>query len=147
MIRKIFVYFNKGKTVFLWIYTKRCVEAVHLSGLLLVWIAGNQDEGVHLVLIRFFAGPGGQPDVYKELCLFHPVDHNVRHGTGDVGAEYSLRACAVGIVIEHDFGNLQQTVLVQIAERCAQLAGVWVFAVHHLFALVQKIIYAALPIV
>ena len=54
----------------------------------IVGVAGDDEEGVHVVSVVLLAGAGGEGDVHQGFVLLHPLDHDVLHGQ-------------VGVVLQH----------------------------------------------
>ena len=72
----------------------------------IVRITGDDDEGIHIVLVVFLAGTGRQLDVHQGLILLYPFNHIVLHVQGGEFAEDAPGAGGVDIVKQNDQGNL-----------------------------------------
>ena len=115
----------------------------------IVGVAGDDEEGVHVVAVVLLAGAGGEGDVHQGFVLLHPLDHDVLHGQVGVVLQHFPGRGGVDIVEEDDAADFSGVLLVQVPQGGAEAVGVGVFAVDHhddLFALLQEVIDAALDV-
>lgn len=106
-----------------------------------VAVAGDEDDGVHVVGVDLLAGAGGQRHVHLRLALVDAGHLDVLQREGGEGAEYLPAGGGVVTVHQQDLQNFGKAVLGQTAQRRRQLGGVGIFAVHHhdgLLALVEE---------